>query len=274
MINSYYKVAITGASGLIGSRVIELLKKDFIFLPLKSTDIDITNRLLVEQRLSSLDFDLLLHLAAYTNVDEAVKNKELAYKVNVEGTNNLFQAVNNLGKKFIYISTDHVFSGQNPPYTEDSQPDPINYYGWTKYKGEEIVKGKAMIIRTSYPYRQKFAKKKDFVRVIRERLETNMEVTMATDCQITPTFIDDFVFGLAYLLKNFQINIYHLVGSESLSPFTSGKKIASKFGLNDKLIKPITYEAYFSSREKRPKYSIIKSKNNHFFPMSRFLEKW
>lgn len=266
------KIAITGPDGLIGSRITELLKNDFTFIPLLQSEFDITDKYQVEQRLNAIDFDLLLHLAAYTNVDGAEQTKDLTAKVNIEGTKSLFNVVINKNKKFIYISTDFVFDGEKPPYDEKSTPHPISYYGETKYQGEKILNNQAMIIRLSYPYRAYFDLKKDFVRSIRSHLEQGNNLQMVTDSLITPTFIDDICYGLKYLINNYSPEIYHLVGSNSLSPYDAGLTIAKLFGLNETLIQPVTYDVYFRNKAKRPKLSEIKSKKNNFYPMRSFVQ--
>ena len=150
------RIALTGADGLVGSRIVELLNRDFEFIPLPQAKMDITNSTQVNDILNNIDFDIFLHLAAYTNVAGAETNKELCFKVNVEGTKNVFNAVLFKGKKFIYISTDFVFDGKNPPYFEDSTTNPQGVYADSKYQGELVVKNKAMIVRISYPYRANF----------------------------------------------------------------------------------------------------------------------
>src|SRR3989344_5174169 len=139
------KIAITGESGLVGSRIIELLKNDFNFVPLKHSEFDIANSGQVTEYLDTLDFDLLLHLAAYTNVDKSEIEKNEAFSVNVIGTKNVFEAVSKKNKKMIYFSTDFVFDGVNPPFDEERIPNPIGFYGQSKYEGELFLKNKAMI---------------------------------------------------------------------------------------------------------------------------------
>lgn len=270
------KIAVTGGEGLVGSRMIELLNEDFEFISLPQKLMNITNKVQVYQILKDLNFDIFLHLAAYTDVDAAEKNREIAYKVNVEGTKNVFQAVCQKRKKFIYISTGFVFDGKKPPYDERTQPNPICYYGQTKYEGEKIVNSligeKAMIIRFDYPYRAFFNKKKDFVRNIKSLLDQEKTLFMVTDSLITPTFIDDIAYALKYLFKNFSPEIFHLVGADSLSPYEAGKLIAKTFNLNQQLIQPTTYKQYFKNRAKRPQYSKIKSIKNEFYRMKTFEE--
>jgi dTDP-4-dehydrorhamnose reductase len=258
------RIAITGSTGLVGSRIIELLKNDFQFIPLSHKEVDITNKEQVKNAIKNIEFDIFLHLAAYTNVDKAEIEKDLVYKINVEGTKNLYEVVDQKEKQFIYFSTDFVFDGTSPPYFEDSIPNPISVYGQTKYEGEKVVAGKAMIIRISYPYRKSFAGKKDFVQSIKSLLEEGKAIKMVTDSIITPTFVDDIAYGLKHFLNNYSPEVFHLVGADSLSPYEAGKTIVKTFALNESLIEPTTYNEYFKNKAKRPQFSQIKTKKNYF----------
>lgn len=264
------KVAITGSTGLIGSRMVELLREKISFIPLTQADMDITELSSVEKAVSGIDFDVFLHLAGYTNVDQAEKTSGPAVALNVDGTRNVFNAVQAKNNKFVYISTDFVFDGQSPPYNEESDPHPISVYGQTKYDGENLVSGKAMIIRPSYPYRKEFEAKKDFVRTIKSLLEQKKPLTMVHDSLITPTYVDDLAYATGYLLEHFSPEIYHLAGSDSMSPYAAGKLIAKTFGLDESLISPVSYQEYFKDKAKRPRYSDIKSTKNTFYKMKPF----
>ncbi|MFA5770911.1 MAG: SDR family oxidoreductase [Patescibacteria group bacterium] len=264
------KVALTGADGLVGSRIIELLKNDFEFIPLPQSSMDITNKEQVDNALKNLDFDIFFHLAAYTNVPGAETDKELCFKINRDGTQNVFEAVNQKQKKFIYVSTDFVFDGITPPYDEDSIPSPVGTYALSKYEGEKIVKDSAMIVRISYPYRASFELKKDFFRTFKSYLEIGKTLSMITNSLMTPTFIDDIAFGLKSLFSNFKPEIYHLVGSQSISPYDAAIKVAETFNLNTTLINRTTYEEYVKGKARLPQHADIKSKKNNFWKMKTF----
>ncbi len=266
------KIAITGSNGLIGSRIIQLLNSDFEFIQLELPKFDITNKDLVIKTLNNLDFDILLHLAAYTNVDGAEKEKEKVWKVNVEGTRNLFDSAISKKKKMIYISTDFVFDGKKPPFFEDSETNPLSYYAKTKFEGEKIVRDNVLILRLAYPYRSKFEAKKDFVRGIKFQLEQKTSLKMITDSLITPTFVDDLTQALKYLLNNYSPEIFHIVGSNSLSWFDIGKLIANTFELDESLIQPTAFKEYIKNKAPRPQWSEIKSKKNNFYKMKSFEE--
>jgi dTDP-4-dehydrorhamnose reductase len=267
------KVAITGSTGLVGSRVMELLYNDFTFLPLLSKDIDITDKVAVNNRLTDLDFDILLHLAAYTNVDKAETEKDFAYRLNVEGTTHLHDATVKKGKKFILISTEFVFDGKKPPFDEDSIPSPLqSQYGLTKFQAENAVKDDSMIVRIQNPYRTAFEPKKDFMRVIKWLLEQGKTLQMVEDSFITPTFIDDIALGLKYLINNYSPEVYHLVGGDSMSPYEAGKLIARTFNLDESLVQPTQYDTYFAGKAPRPQWAKMISKKNTFHKMKTFEE--
>lgn len=264
------KIALTGSTGLIGSRITELLKNEFEFIHILQSEIDITNKEQIQNKIQNIDFDILLHLAAYTNVDGAETQKNLVYDINVNGTKNVFEAVQSKEKKFIYISTDFVFDGTKQAYDEDSIPNPLGYYAQTKYEGERLVKNMAMIVRLAYPYRARYELKKDFVRTIVSFLEQKKELQMVIDSSITPTFIDDIVYSLRYLFNHFDEKIYHLVGASSVSPYDASVMIANTFSLDKNQIKQTTFAEYSKNKAPRPQYSEIKTKYQDIFHMKTF----
>lgn len=263
---------MTGGDGLVGSRIVELLNQDFQFTNFSQAKMDITDKGRVEKALEDADFDLFLHLAAYTNVQGAETNSDLAMKINRDGTKNVYDAVTQKGKKLIYISTDFVFDGETPPYYEDSTPNPQGAYAKSKLEGEKVVANGAMIVRIAYPYRAAFETKKDFVRTFKYLLEQGKHLNMVTDSMMTPTFIDDIAYGLKHLMKNYSPEIFHLVGGSSISPYDATVMIAEKFNLDKSLIGKTTYEEFMKGKASSPKLGVIKSKKNNFWKMKTFEE--
>jgi dTDP-4-dehydrorhamnose reductase len=264
------KVALTGSSGLVGSRIIELLGNEFTFLPISQSQMNIVNKDEVNKSLNNIDFDLFLHLAAYTNVDEAESEQEKAHLINVEGTRNVFEVVKQLNKQFIQISTDFVFDGINPPFNESYPKNPLSVYGETKSEAEDVTDGEAMIVRISYPYRAMHDARLDFVRGIIKRMRENQPVMGIIDSTFTPTFIDDIAFGLRYLMNNYSADIFHLVGSNTLSPYSAFQQIAETFKLDSSLIHETTYDGYFKGKATRPKNCEIISTKSIPVKMSTF----
>jgi dTDP-4-dehydrorhamnose reductase len=259
-------VLLTGASGLVGSRVTELLKNDFHWLTPSSSELDITNSQKCKNYLQTNSFDICLHLAAYTNVDQAETEKTLCRKINVQGTKNIFQAVRTQNKPLILVSTDFVFDGTKKEYNEKSVPNPQSFYGQTKFESENIVKNQGMIVRLSYPYGLSPAPKPGFARVIVKLLQQGQIIRAVKDLTFTPTYLDDVAYGLKYLLNHFQPKTFHLVGPETFSPFQAFRKIAQIFSLNQGLIQPAFYDQYFANKAPRPKLGKITSLYQNLFP--------
>lgn len=266
------KVAVTGYNGLVGARVGELLSHDVEFIPLPHQQCDVTNPKDVQNCLKTVQYDILLHMAAYTNVDGAEVEKDQADALNVDGVRNVYEAVLSRKKKMILMSTDFVFSGQDGPYYEDSTPNPVGYYGASKYRGEKILDTDAMIVRIAYPYGFSPASKTCFVRTLRSLLEQKKQLKMVTDSLFTPTHIDDVAYAVSYLIHHFSPEIFHIVGSECLSPYEAGIQIAKVFGLDKELIQQTSYEDYFKGKAKRPQYSDVRSRKNTFYTMKTFQE--
>lgn len=257
------KILGTGMQGLVGSRVQELLSSEFEFKNVdRSSGVDITNENQITEAIKISDAEIVLHLAAKTDVDGCEKDKSLgeegeAWKINVEGTQNVANACSKTGKKLIYVSTDFVFDGnieEGKFYKEEDTPNPINWYAKTKYEGEKIVKNLTcpwIIARLAYPYRANFGKN-DFMRAILKRLQDGGQVVAITDHIFTPTFIDDVALAIKTLFKNYSEGIFHVVGSQCLTPYDAALLIAQQFNLDTSLISKTTREEFFKDRAPRP----------------------
>jgi dTDP-4-dehydrorhamnose reductase len=251
------KILGTGLTGLVGSRIVELLEDNYEF---DFSTVDITDKNAISEKIKNSDASIVLHLAAKADVEGCEKDKILgqageAWKINVGGTSNIVDAclVNN--KKLIYISTDFVFDGtKTDGYTEEDIPNPLNWYAQTKYEGEKLVQNSNlswMIVRIAYPYRPSFIRN-DFARAILDRLKNGEKIIGVTDHIFTPTFIDDIAFALDKLIKTNSTGIFHVVGSQSLSPYDAAIIIAEIFNCDKSLISKTTREIFFKDRAPRP----------------------
>lgn len=253
-------ILATGMSGLVGTRIMEILSDQFEFDDLSlTTGIDITNHSLIEEEMGKNNSKIVIHMAAKTDVDGCEDEKILGeestcWVVNVVGTENIVSSALKTGKKIIYISTDFVFDGTKDEYTEDDIPNPVNWYGDTKYEGESIIQKSGidyLIIRIAYPYRSYFKEKKDFVRRIIDKLNNKEKIAGLTDHILTPTFIDDIAFGLGFLIKHNYSGIFHLVGSQSIKVYDAIETIADIFGYKADIY-PTTRKEYFKDKAFRP----------------------
>lgn len=250
----------TGLSGLVGTRIVELLSSQYEFEDLSlDTGCDITDVEQIFTKFKASQAKLVLHLAAKTDVDGCEADKPLgkdgaAWKINAQATGNIVEAAKTTGKRVIYISTDFVFDGTKDVYTENDTPNPINWYATTKYAGEKYVLAVSgnTVARISYPYRARCPSKKDFIHALLVRLQNNQTVAVLEDHIFTPTLIDDIAAGLQTLTEKVTSGIYHLSGSESLTPMSAAQKLVQILGLDQKLLMPTTIARYFQDRAARP----------------------
>jgi dTDP-4-dehydrorhamnose reductase len=254
-------ILVTGLNGLIGSRINELLGSHYQFIDIsRSSGVDITDSFAVEHVIDESPADTIIHLAAKTNVDDCEDDRMFgeegeSWQVNVVGTEHIATAAKKSGKRVLYISTDFVFDGAKEYYTEEDEPNPINWYGETKLRGEEILQesgADASILRISYPYRGHFPAKKDFVRVMIDKLQKKEPVTAVTDHIFTPTFIDDIALVIDDFLQRDLQGVYHVVGGSSMSVYDGIHMIAKTFGFDESLIHETTRSEFFRNRAFRP----------------------
>ena len=255
-MKSKIKVTATGLTGLIGSRIEELLSDSFRWLPLRYEDgFDITDGEKVDGAIGEFGGHIVFHLAAFTDLNAAWKEQGdetgMCYRINVLGTRNIVEACRKSGKYLIHVSTDAVFDGgKNQLYTEEDRRNPIDWYGQTKlWAEEEVLKSgcQAAVVRFAYPFRADFPPKKDFVRKIIDQLKRREKVVMFTDTIFTPTFIDDIAMAMKEMILKKKSGIFHIVGSTQLSPFSAAKQIAKTFGLDESLILPQMLKDYLKN---------------------------
>jgi dTDP-4-dehydrorhamnose reductase len=279
------KIALSGATGLVGSRFFDLLKNKYEIIPISSSfNVDITERFKLRKFLSEKNPAIIVHMAAKTNVDACEEDKKndlkmlksagnlhneqigiesldssdwkgskTAFAVNVIGTKNLADYASENNIRIIYISTDFVFGGRSDgEFLEVDPPDPVNWYGETKYLGEKTLKGDYLIARVSYPFGYRSKIKSDFVWTLANLLEKSETVKLISDQIITPTFIEDIVRGLDFLIEKKQTGLIHLSGKNHLSPSEIGVAIAREFGFDESKIELTTREELYKGRAPRP----------------------
>ncbi len=258
------KLLITGASGLFGSKLAQMgLSKNF---EVYSSDIqsssiygnfvklDISGKAQVDEAFRTIKPDVVVHAATLTDVDKCELNKELAWKVNVEGTKNIVEAAKTAGSFLIYISTDYVFSGETGRYKETDAPNPINYYGVTKLKAEEIVKTQKeyFIARPSVMYGSTpAAGKVNFALWLLENLQKGERVKIVTDQWNTPTLNTNLAEMTLEVIERKLTGIYHLCGATRVSRLEFAEQIADVFSLDKGLINKVL-SSQFKLPAKRP----------------------
>ncbi len=263
------KILFTGSTGLVGSRVYELLQDKHSITTVSREDnqadiqVDLNDLSLLKKTLENLDLEYVFHFAGYTAVDEAEKQKGeidgLCYQTNVNSTQNILNIASSRNAKVIFISTDFVFDGENGPYTESDHTgtqDGLSWYGWTKKLAEDSVlndSDRHQIIRIAYPFRSNFTKG-DFARDMITKMESNSLYPLFSDQFLTPTFIDSLADFLIFSLEKSLGGIYHLANSDVVTPYDFGQIINDVFEFNYQIEKGSIYSfrQSFPDKAKRP----------------------
>lgn len=253
------KILVTGANGMLGQDLCPILEDVGAFVIETDVDtLDITKGDAVEQALTEIHPDMVIHCAAYTNVDKAEDELETAKLINVTGTENIAKICGKLDIPLVYISTDYVFDGtKTEPYTPDDMPNPLNNYGLTKLQGEEAVKThctKYYIARTSWLYGHYG---KNFVETMISLAE-KAELKVVDDQIGCPTWTVELANGILKLLSK-PYGTYHICGSGSTSWYGFAQEIFKQAGLSVNL-KPCKTEE-FPRPAKRPQYSVMANEN-------------
>ena len=258
-------VLVTGANGQLGWELQQLDYGDRVHLnALPHEQLDVTDWAQVHDTVAESQPDVLINAAAYTAVDRAETDRDLAYRVNANGAANLASAAQEVRAKLIHVSTDFVFDGKTSnPYTPQEVPNPINVYGASKLEGErrvlEITNGAALIFRTSWVYSShghNFAK--TMLRLMRER----EEIRVVADQIGTPTSANGLAKAIRRALPHTQLSgIYHWSDGGVASWYDFAVAIqeeALSLGLlhNVSRIIPIPTSAYPLPAE-RPAYSVM-----------------
>jgi dTDP-4-dehydrorhamnose reductase len=264
------KVLIFGANGQLGiSLQAQFSEQKIDFYAPTSKQLDITQPDLIQKTLREFSPDIAVNLAAYTKVDLAESNIDLAYKINALGCKNIAISCSMLDIPIIHISTDYVFDGLlKRPYKPTDATNPINIYGKSKIEGEELIKEyskKYIIIRTSAVYGE-FGN--NFLKTMLKLSQTSQELSVVSDQYTTPTYSGDLTIAilklcLSYQSNRFENNIFHYGGPKIFSWFDFAKEIFSFMrviqpNLNNPVLIPVKSQD-FTTAAQRPIFSALDS---------------
>lgn len=267
---------VIGASGLIGSRFCELAKNKLDITPVDEKILDITDKTSVDKYFSKNKFDSAINFAAYTNVDGAEKergNKDgICYKLNVLGVENLVNACKTYNRFLIQISTDFVFKGteNDPgPYSEDTSPPEensgIGWYGWTKNKAEKLLSESEIryaTVRIAYPfYASKYDLKLDFAKNYLKLFDEGKLFPIFTDQTLSVINVDEMIEPLVKILNQEMSGIFHLVSSNSTTPFDFVEYLLKKARNAEGVVQKGSMEEYLKveGRTPRPRLGGLKT---------------
>jgi dTDP-4-dehydrorhamnose reductase len=265
------KVIVTGAKGQLGYDVLrELEERKYIdVLGIGSKELDITDDQSVKEFMKKENPDVIIHCAAYTAVDKAEDNQEQCINVNVNGTKYLVDAAKTYAAKFVYISTDYVFSGDKVgEYDINDTPNPKSVYGKSKYLGEleTLNHSKHFIIRISWVFGKNG---NNFVKTMLKLGNERKELSVVSDQIGSPTYTSDLSSLIVDMIETDKYGIYHATNEGECSWYEFSKEIFKQANIKIN-VKPVSTSQY-PTRAKRPhnstlsKQSIVK---NGFKPLS------
>ncbi|MCH5319433.1 MAG: dTDP-4-dehydrorhamnose reductase [Paramuribaculum sp.] len=257
------KILVTGGNGQLGMslrKAAEDSKDSYVFTDV--AELDITDKDAVMRAVAEGGFDVIVNCAAYTNVDKAESDEEMAELLNAQAVANLAEAIKQTDGTLIHISTDYVFGGSNgnTPRREDEAVNPTGVYGKTKLHGEEAIAAsgcKALIIRTAWLYSEYG---KNFVKTMLNLTSTKPELKVVFDQAGTPTYAQDLAGAIVTIIDGRHLDgnegIYHYSNEGVCSWYDFAKMIAKMGGNNSCNIQPC-HSDEFPSPVKRPAYSVL-----------------
>ena len=239
---------ILGGSGQLGIALSEELgSRGIIFRALSHQELDITKEPIVRDLIGSLAPKVIINCAAWTDVDGAEANEEMAFLVNSQGVENLAKAAKACGAKFVHISTDYVFSGNsNQSWKKTDLKQPISAYGRSKASGEDkamvVYSHRTYIIRTAWLYSPWG---KNFVKTIARKALENEPVKVVNDQCGQPTSATELANRIIELiLSSAKPGIYHVTNSGKASWFDFAQEIYRLLGKQDSLVEPVSSDVF------------------------------
>lgn len=253
-MNHKKKIIITGGYGMVGSQAKFGIK-------FRKEELDITNNSSIEKAFKKYQPDVVLHLAAMTDMIGCEKYPKKAFRLNVLGTERLARMCKKYNVKLVYLSTCAVFDGKKKsPYTEKDKPKPLNIYGTTKLQGEIITRlilPDALIIRTGWLFG---GGKKDtkFAKKVFDNMKMGKEIKAVSDRNGSPTYIPDLLYIVKKLIDKNSTGMFHVVNDGITSYFDIANEI-KKLGKFKSQIISVKAKGLESPLLKRGKMEGLKS---------------
>lgn len=259
MTNTPFKVLLCGGSGMLGQELLHSIPEGVDVWAPSSSELDIRDLHVVLQKAATYQPDLIINAAAYTKVDAAENNQDLAFAINRDGPENLGLYAAQANIPVFHISTDYVFDGtKGTPYTEEDEPNPINVYGKSKLAGElalQCVCAKSLILRTSWLFS---VYGKNFVKTIYKAIQEGKELRVVDDQYGCPTSAKSVAEVLWLLLSKWQQSkvlqwgVFHFSNQPACSWYEFSCVLVYQANLNEhQTVTAITRQEY-SSTLRRP----------------------
>lgn len=248
-------IVITGATGLLGAAVLSkalgsnrpvtgISNRSNIPIHSRQITLDLTDFVATREVIRGLSPSIIIHCAAATNVDWCEGHPEAAHQVNTRASSVLAQLAQEIGARFVHISTDSVFDGSTGNYSENDSPAPLNVYARTKLLAEQEVlrvHPSPLVLRVNF-YGWNIQNKQSLAEWILNQLSDGRTVPGFSDVHFCPMFVNDVAEIVLRMLDRGMTGIYHLVGSEKISKFEFARRLATVFGFSPDNVLPISME--------------------------------
>lgn len=247
---------MTGAAGLLGAEVVaEARARGHEVVALTRAELDVTDAVQARCAIGRARPEAVVHCAAYSAVDRAEQEPDVARAVNREGTSHVAAAAGEVGARFLYVSTDYVFDGRKrSPYLPSDTPAPLSAYGRTKLEGERAAREAspdALVVRTSWL----FARGRGFVWAMLERARRGERLRVVDDQIGRPTWVPDAALGILELLELGERDIWHVAGGGACTRFELVQEALHLAGLEAD-VEPVSSRD-FDAPAPRPPYSVL-----------------
>lgn len=252
------KILVTGARGMLGTDMCKVLAEGHDITGVDIEDFDILNGEATLGAVEALAPEVVVHLAAFTRVDDAEDKKDEAFNTNAVGTMNMAKASRDAGARLIYISTDYVFDGsKDSPYVETDIPAPVNFYGLTKLFGERYASSlnpRHLIVRTSWLYGPNG---KNFVDTILEKAREGAPLRVVDDQRGSPTYTYHLARGVKAALERGIEGTLHMANSGEATWYEFARTALEMAGVETE-ITPVSSKEYVT-KAARPANSVLRS---------------
>ena len=284
------KILITGSNGLLGQNIVkQLLNNNINFLatskgenrvsnlsPNNYKKLDITNKEEVISIFESYSPTVVINTAAMTNVDACESEKEACWDMNVNAVQYLVDSCIQHNSHLIHLSTDFVFDGENGPYKESDTPNPLSYYGLSKFEAEKIIQNSTLekwaIARTIIVYGMvEKMSRSNVVLWAKSALEKGEPINVVDDQFRSPTHGSDLAKGCLLIAEKEANGIFHLSGKEVMSILELVEKVADYYQLDKSIISPIKSTTLNQAAKRPPITGFDLTKANkelEYYPLS------
>jgi dTDP-4-dehydrorhamnose reductase len=263
------RILVTGANGLLGQKLVNLLQKDkdvHLIATARGKSaltiskgeyhkLDITDASEVDRIVAATKPEVIINTAAMTNVDQCETEREQCWKANVNSVKHIIQACSKNNVHLVHVSTDFIFDGSHGPLDENEKPAPVNYYGESKLAAEELIVKSNInwsILRTVLVFGiTADMSRSNIVLWVKNNLEQGKSIQVVNDQWRTPTLAEDLASGCYLAAKQKAKGIYHISGKDFLSPYDIAIHTAEFFKLDKSLIKA-TDATMFKQTARRP----------------------